>query len=70
MNEQILLLVILVFIIIVLSKFIIRMIKSNNAKCRIPILYGRILLGFLLAMLFYTVYLMLTGEDIISRLLG
>ncbi len=70
MAEQIYLLVILLFIIILLSRFIVRMMKSNNAKFRIPILYGRILLGFLVAMLFYIVFLMLKGEDVISKLMG
>lgn len=44
--------------------------KSGNAKYRIPILYGRVLLGFLLAMLIYLVFLMLKGEDIVSKLFG
>jgi len=70
MAEQIYLLVILLFVIILLSRFIVRMMKSNNAKFRIPILYSRILLGFLLAMLFYIIFLMLKGEDVISKLLG
>ncbi len=70
MTEQIYLLLILLFVIILLSKFVVRMIKSDNLKYRIPIFYGRILLGFLVAMLFYIVYLMLTGEDVISKFLG
>lgn len=70
MAEQIYLLVILLFVIILLSRFIVRMMKSNNTKFRIPILYSRILLGFLVAMLFYIIFLMLKGEDVISKLLG
>jgi len=70
MVEQIYLLVILLLVVIMLSRFIVRMMKSNNPKFRIPILYSRILLGFLVAMLLYIIFLMLKGEDVISKLLG
>ena len=70
MNEEIYLLVILVFVIVILSKFVVRLMKTDNEKYKIPILYGRILLGFLVAMLFYIIFLMLKGEDVISKLLG
>jgi L-asparagine transporter-like permease len=70
MQEEIFLLLILLFIIIVLSKLVVRLMKSDHKKYRIPILYGRILLGFLLAMLLYIVYLMLKGEDVINKLVG
>jgi len=70
MNEAIYLLVILVFVIVILSKFVVRLMKTDNEKYKIPILYGRILLGFLVAMLFYIIFLLLKGEDVISRLLG
>lgn len=70
MTNQIIILLILVFIIIILSHTITNMMKSGNAKYRILILYGRVLLGFLLAMLIYLVFLMLKGEDIVSKLFG
>jgi len=70
MNEGIYLLVILIFITIVLSKFIVRLMRLDSIKYRIAILYGRVLLGFLLAMLLYIIFLMLRGEDVISKLLG
>jgi len=70
MNEGIYLLVILIFITIVLSKFIVRLMRLDSTKYRIAILYGRVLLGFLLAMLLYIIFLMLKGEDVISKLLG
>jgi hypothetical protein len=70
MNEAIYLLIIIIFIIIVLSKFIVRLMKLDSVKYRLAILYGRVLLGFLLAMLLYIVFLMLKGEDVIGRLLG
>ena len=70
MNESIYLLLILVLVIVLLSRFIVRMMKTEDKKYRIPILYGRALLGFLLAMLFYIVYLMLKGENVIEKLWG
>jgi hypothetical protein len=70
MNEAIYLLLIIIFIIIVLSKFIVRLMRLDTTKYKIAILYGRILLGFLVAMLLYIIFLMLKGEDVISRFLG
>jgi Na+-transporting methylmalonyl-CoA/oxaloacetate decarboxylase gamma subunit len=70
MTEQLALLVILLFIIFALSKFITRMMKSGNEKFKIPILYGRVLLGFLLSMLIYLIFLMFKGENIITKLFG
>ncbi|MDD3655166.1 MAG: hypothetical protein PHI72_00140 [Atribacterota bacterium] len=70
MADQIAVLFILLFIIVILSQIITRMMKSDNKRFRIPIFYGRILLGFLLAMLIYLVFLMLKGEDIITKLFG
>ncbi len=70
MGKQIAILLVLLLLIIILSQIIIRMMKSGNPKFRIPILYGRILLGFLLAMLLYLAFLMLKGEDIVQKLFG
>lgn len=70
MNEAIYLLLIIIFIIIVLSKFIVRLMRLDTTKYKMAILYGRILLGFLVAMLLYIIFLMLKGEDVISRFLG
>lgn len=70
MNEQIALLAILFFIIIFLVQIIAKMMRSDEPKYKIPIFYGRILLGFLLAMLAYLLFLMLKGEDIVSKLFG
>ncbi|MBN2396184.1 MAG: hypothetical protein JXC36_06965 [Candidatus Atribacteria bacterium] len=69
MNENILLLILLALIIIT-SKSIVKMMNENYEKYRILIYYGRILLGFLIAMLLYIVYLMLKGEDIMSKIFG
>ncbi len=70
MNEGIILLLLQIFIIFVLSKSIARLMKTGNKKYRIPIFYGRALLGFLLAMFLYTAFLLLRGEDILSNILG
>ena len=70
MDEQIYLIVIIIFVIIVLSRFIVRMMKMDNPKYNIPIFYGRILLGFLIAMFFYIIYSMLKGEEVITKLMG
>lgn len=70
MAEQVVTLLILLFVIIALSRFIARMMQSGNEKYRIPILYGRVLLGFLLSMLIYLVFLMFKGENIITKLFG
>lgn len=68
MAEQLVLLFILLFIILALSQFITRMMKSGNEKFKIPILYGRALLGFLLSMFIYLIFLMFRGENIITKL--
>jgi len=70
MDEQIYLLLIIIFVIVVLSRFIVRMINMDNPKYNIPIFYGRILLGFLIAMFFYIIYSMLKGEGIITKFMG
>ena len=70
MTEQLALLFILLFIIFALSKLITRMMKSDNEKFKIPILYGRVLLGFLLSMFIYLIFLMFKGENIVTKLFG
>ena len=70
MDEQIYLLVVIIFVIIVLSKFIVRMMNMDNQKYNIPIFYGRILLGFLIAMFLYIAYSIIKGEDVLTKILG
>ena len=70
MTEQLVLLFIILFMIIVLSQFIAKLMKTDNEKLKVPILYGRILLGFLLSMFIYLVFLMFKGENIITKLFG
>ncbi|NLL61436.1 MAG: hypothetical protein GX240_01440 [Candidatus Atribacteria bacterium] len=70
MNDQIILLLVIFFIILLLAQVIVRMMRAGNPKYRTPIFLGRMLLGFLLAMLAYLIFLMLQGEDIILKLFG
>lgn len=70
MNEQIIILVVLFFIILILAQIIARMMRTENHKYHTPIFLGRILLGFLLTMLVYLIFLMLKGEDIALKLFG
>lgn len=70
MNDQIILLLVLFFIILLLAHVIARMMKADNPKYGTPIFLGRILLGFLLTMLVYLIFLMLKGEDITLKLFG
>ena len=70
MNEQIIILLILFFIIILLAQVIARMMKADNPKYNTAVFLGRILLGFLLTMLVYLIFLMLKGEDIALKLFG
>lgn len=70
MIEQLVLIIIIFFVIIVFSQIIVKMMKSGNEKFKTFIIFGRMLLGFLLAMFIYSLYLMLQGEDIIAKLMG
>ena len=70
MNDQIILLLVLFFVIFLLVQVIARMMKAGNLKYSTPIFLGRMLLGFLLTMLVYLMFLMLKGEDIILKLFG
>jgi hypothetical protein len=55
MNDQIYLILILIFIIIVLSRFIIRFYNTNHPKTKAVIFYFRRWLGFLIAMTIYII---------------
>lgn len=70
MNEQIMILALLFFVILVLAHLIAKMMRADNPKYHTPIFLGRILLGFLLTMMVYLVFLMLKGEDIALKLFG
>jgi len=70
MNEQIYLILILVFVIFALSRFIVRLYKSENPKTKNAIFYFRMLLGFLIAMIIYAMIGVLRGQDVIGRFFG
>ena len=70
MNDQIYFVLILIFIIIILSRFIVRLYRLENAKAKSAIYYFRMLLGFLIAMLIYTIVGMIRGQDIIGNFFG
>lgn len=70
MSDQIYLILILIFIIVVLSRFIVRLYKSENQKSKSAIFYCRMLLGFLIAMLIYTIIGAVRGQDVLGNFFG
>jgi len=70
MSEQIYFILILIFVIIVLSQVIVRMYRLENTKVKNAIFYFRMLLGFLIAMLIYSVFAILKGLDILGSFFG
>jgi len=70
MNEQIYLILILVFIIIVLSRFIVRLYNTDNPKTKGAIFFFRMLLGFLIAMLVFVIVEAIRGNNVIERFFG
>jgi len=70
MNEQIYLILILVFIIIVLSRFIVRLYNTDNPKTRGAIFFFRMLLGFLIAMLVFVIVEAIRGNNVLERFFG
>ncbi len=67
MNEQIYLILILVFIILVLSRFIVRLYHTDNQKAKGAIFFFRMLLGFLIAMLVFVIVEAIRGNNVIER---
>jgi hypothetical protein len=67
MNDQIYLILILIFIIIVLSRFIIRLYNTNHPKTKAVIFYFRMCLGFLIAMTIYIVVEAIRGHNVLER---
>jgi len=67
MNDQIYLILILVFIILVLSRFIVRL---YNSKAKGAIFFFRMLLGFLIAMLLFVIVEAIRGNNVIERFFG
>lgn len=70
MNEQIYLILILVFIIIMLSKFIVRLYTTNHPRTKSAIFYFRMLLGFLIAMTIYIIIEVIRGHNVLERFYG
>lgn len=70
MKEQIYLILILVFIILVLSRFIVRLYHTDNPKTRGAIFFFRMLLGFLMAMLVFIIVETIRGNYVIERFFG
>ena len=70
MNEQIYLILILVFIILVLSRFIVRLYNTDNTKARGAIFFFRMLLGFLIAMLIFVIVEAIRGNNVVERFFG
>ena len=67
MNDQIYLILILIFIIIVLSKFIVRLYKTEHPKTKTAIFYFRMLLGFLIAMTIYIIIQVIKGRNVLEK---
>jgi len=70
MNDQIYLILILVFTILVLSRFIVRLYNTDNQKAKGAIFFFRMLLGFLIAMLVFVIVEAIRGNNVIERFFG
>jgi len=70
MNEQIYLILILIFIIIVLSRFIVRLYNTDHPRAKNAIFYFRMLLGFLIAMTIYIVVELVRGHNVLEKFFG
>jgi hypothetical protein len=70
MNDQIYLILILIFIIFMLSRFIVRLYNTDNQKAKGAIFFFRMLLGFLIAMLVFVIVEAMRGNNVIKRFLG
>jgi len=70
MNEQVYLILILVFIILVLSRFIVRLYNTDNPKTKGAIFFFRMLLGFMIAMLVFVIVETIRGNNVVERFFG
>ena len=70
MNDQIYLILILIFIILVLSRFIVRLYSTDNPKAKGAVFFFRMLLGFLIAMLVFIIVEAIRGNNILERFFG
>ena len=67
MNDQIYLILILIFIILMLSRFIVRLYKTNYSRAKGAIFYFRMLLGFLIAMTIYIIIQLIKGRNVLEQ---
>jgi len=70
MNDQIYLILILIFIILVLSRFVVRLYNTDDSKAKGAIFFFRMLLGFLIAMLIFVIVEAIRGNNVIERFFG
>ena len=70
MNDQIYLILILIFIILVLSRFIVRLYGTDYSKAKGAIFFFRMLLGFLIAMLVFVIIEAIRGNNVVERFFG
>ena len=70
MKEQIYLILILVFIILMLSRFIVRLYATDKPKIKGAIFFFRMLLGFMIAMLLFVIVETIRGNNVVERFFG
>ena len=70
MNNQIYLILILLFIILFLSRFIVKLYNADNTKVKGAIFFFRMLLGFLIAMLVFVIIESIRGNNVLERFFG
>ena len=70
MSEHIYLILILIFVILALSRFIVKLYNSNNPKAKNAIFFFRMLLGFLIAMTIYIIIEMIRGHNVLGGIFG
>jgi uncharacterized Tic20 family protein len=70
LNDQIYLILVLIFIILVLSRFIVRLYNTDNPKAKGAVFFFRMLLGFLIAMLVFVIVEAIRGNNVLERFFG
>jgi VIT1/CCC1 family predicted Fe2+/Mn2+ transporter len=70
MSEQIYLILILAFIILILSRFIVKLYNTDHQKAKGAIFFFRMLLGFLIAMLVFIIIEVIRGNNVVERFFG
>ena len=70
MNDQIYLILVLIFIFLVLSRFTVRLYNTDNPKAKGAVFFFRMLLGFLIAMLVFVIVEAIRGNNVLERFFG